>query len=952
MDANNTKYHLIYGERDWLPLLFDQNSIDIWWDRDRKSISLAPIVQQLDDLSQSDLLSEDKRRGAAYDHYGNVYWINENQNEIIYHPAATPLETGHFWHVDMLEENTPKDKIHGDFNAVEEVTTNFKPTLKGLTVTSHEYLVVGTLQPAGLLIFDLHAGGPPTWLLWPLQISFVPFDISCAPDGGIWVLDRDFNNGEARVWHLDKTFRVLDCSGEPVDLLTAFSHDFYSEQTLTNENTNTTVQNRFFSGLSINLDSPVIAENPIAIEALSKNSFILLNTVLNDEVSSIHYFVNGELVDSVLLDEEVIGGLLGEPKILAHDFAFVPEASDNDRTIVGTLYVTVTHAKQAYKIALRASKSELLLVLQPSLLPMRAYSGKALIASGQSAYYDFENRWLPLTEQPRHNYQSEAQISGIIKDGEEPDCIWHRIIMDACIPPGTSVLFESRAANSKQALGDVPWQVEPQVHLRSEGAELPFYQAFNEDKVNKKTTGSWDVLLQNAIGQYIELRMSLQGNKRSTPRIRSCRIYYPRFSYLDRYLPAVYKDDINSANFLDRFLANVEGLYTGLEDKIVRAESLFDTRTSPPEFLEWLAGWVGALIDPSWDDNRKRLFIDNAILLFNWRGTVLGLRALLKLFIDPCPDERIFDQLKRGGVEINSLTESTSGDIRIVEHFLTRRDPGIILNDKNNALAETHLEFESSETQWNPVLGSGALHYKYQSFLSQTYASDINNLNSVWGKTYSQFNEILFSPLIPDHYVQKRDWQHFTRDFIGFTYAEVSTGDQSRYQEYLQRRYRQITKLNSSHGLLGTFKFDRFDEIELPQIFPENKKALKDWIEFVSLALPISQQAHMFTVLLPTVLGDLPAALELRRAQVEEIVKREKPAHTQFDVKYFWAMFQVGSARLGIDTSLGDGSRFVALVLGSNFLGQSFLSESHPWSVVDRTIVGRERLVTPLEWRV
>lgn len=948
MDVNNTKYHLIYGERDWLPLLFEQSSVDIWWDRKRKSISLAPVVQLFDDLARSDLLSEDNRRGAACDHYGNIYWINTEQNEINYHPAATPLEIGSYWHVDALNDTAEKGNAHGDFNPLEEVFTGVRPTLRGLTVSSHEYLVVGTLQPAGLLVFDLHAGGPPTWLRWPTQISFAPFDMGCVADGGIWVLDRDFDNDESRIWHLDKSFRVLDCSGESVDLPTPFSGDFYP-QVPAEEGTETIVQNRFLSGLSLNLDSPVIAENPIAIEALSRNSFILLNTSLSDETSTIHYFVDGELVSSILLDTEVIGGLLDEPMLLAHDFAFVPEVSDNERMIVGTLYIVVTHAKQSYKFALRAIKSALILVLQPSFLPMRAYSGKALIATGKTAYYDFGNRWLPLTEQPRQHYQSQAQINGIIKDSEEPDCVWHRIIIDACIPPGTSISFESRTANTEQTLGDATWQVEPQLHLRSEGAELPFYQAFNKDEINSETTGSWDLLLQNAVGRYLELKITLKGNKRSTPRIRSCRIYYPRFSYLDHYLPAVYQDDVNSANFLDRFLANIEGLYTGLEDKIAGAESLFDTRTSPPEFLEWLAGWLGASVDSSWDEHRKRVFIDNAVLLFKWRGTLLGLRTLLKLSIDPCPDERMFDQLKRGGLDTEGLSESASGDIRIVEHFLTRRDPGIVLNDTS---ATTTLESQSSETQWNPALGAGVLHNKYHSFLSLTYAGDIKNLNSVWGETYTRFSEITFPPLIPDHPAQKRDWQYFTRDFIGFTYSEVSIDDQWRYQDYLHRRYRQVSKLSASHGLLGNFKIDSFDDIELPNELPENKRALQDWIEFVSLALPISQQAHRFTVLLPTVLGDLPAALELRRAQVEEIVNREKPAHTQFDVKYFWAMFQVGSARLGVDTSLGDGGRFVALVLGKNFLGQSFLAESHPWSVVDRSIVGRERLAPPLEWRV
>lgn len=980
MDANNTKYHLIYGERDWLPLLIEQSSVDMWWDSEKQSVSLAPIVQQLDDFSQSQLLNEDLRRGAAYDHYGNIYWINDAENEIVYHPAATPLESGSFWQVDLLEAlcPSPVDSQHGDFKSASDTSSlgaipqTVKPKLKGLTVTSHEYLVVGTVEPAGLLVFDCHAGGPPTWLCWPKQIEFSPFDISCAPDGGLWVLDRDFVSGESRVWHLDKNFRVLDCSGESVDLLSVFSHDFFtSPEEMSNLDDGSegesdgVARRRFLSGLSINVGGSVLAEVPVAIEALSANRFILLNTSLSDESSVIHYFVDGALVDSVSLDESVIGGLLGEPAIFAHDFAFVPDSNDDDRSVVGSLYVAVTHAKQSYKFSLRASETALTLVLQPILLPMRAYSGKGLIASGAKAFYDFGDRWLPLAEQPRQTFQSEAVINGIIKDGEEPDCVWHRIIIDACIPAGTSVVFESRCSNTEETLSEAAWQLEPQVHLRADGAELPFYDPYDLEKVNADITGSWDVLFQNAVGRFVELRLRLTGNKRSTPRIQSCRIYYPRFSYVDRYLPAVYQDDQSSASFLDRFLANVEGLYTGLEDKIARAESLFDTRTSPSEFLDWLGGWLGAFIDPSWDDNRKRLFIDNAILLFNWRGTVMGLQALLTLSTAPCPDERLFDALRskseqgisESGQELDTKEPAFSGGIRIVEHYQTRRNSGILLNDSNPIDSETSLEQEGNRSSWEPAFGAGILHEKYQDFLAATYANNIAHLNLAWETSLTTFGDILFPPTLPkslrfDNDSEQRDWLHFTRDFIGFTYPQVTDDDEWRFQDYCQRRYRQIEKFNAAHGLLGDFERSSFDDIALPKDFPNNKQALSDWIEFVSLALPIAQQAHTFTVLLPTVLGDLPSELELQRARVEEIVAREKPAHTLFDVKYFWAMFQVGSARLGIDTNIGDGGRFVALVLGENFLGQSFLSESHPWSVVDRSIVGRGRLRSSLEWRV
>jgi hypothetical protein len=131
--------------------------------------------------------------------------------------------------------------------------------------------------------------------------------------------------------------------------------------------------------------------------------------------------------------------------------------------------------------------------------------------------------------------------------------------------------------------------------------------------------------------------------------------------------------------------------------------------------------------------------------------------------------------------------------------------------------------------------------------------------------------------------------------------------------------------------------------------FPTGGARLADWLQFVSFVVPLLREAHRFTVLVPTEPGTGVEEVNRRLKLVERIVEMERPAHTTFEIRQYWALFRIGEARLGYDTLLDQGARFVALVLGENHLAESYLASSHPFDIADRTVAGRDRIGDKME---
>jgi phage tail-like protein len=248
-------------------------------------------------------------------------------------------------------------------------------------------------------------------------------------------------------------------------------------------------------------------------------------------------------------------------------------------------------------------------------------------------------------------------------DSQEPGTVWHRLYLEAHLPEGTGLRIYLAAADALDALDQPRW-MEHQfgvVEVKSDvprgvwlkaASEVPFHQGLLYCRPRKNRSGLFSVLIQkpgytvrSLKGRYLKVRLELLGNGRESPEIAALRIYGPRFSYLDNYLPELYRETrtgstgdargpASGPDFLQRFLSLFESFLTPLEDKVGAAYMLTNPLSAPPEALDWLSTWVAMALEPALPEDKKRGYIEAATRLYPLRGTLRGLGLALDLATD------------------------------------------------------------------------------------------------------------------------------------------------------------------------------------------------------------------------------------------------------------------------------------------------------------------------------
>jgi len=270
---------------------------------------------------------------------------------------------------------------------------------------------------------------------------------------------------------------------------------------------------------------------------------------------------------------------------------------------------------------------------------------------------------------PEFNRLGKAWGVGPLDSGI-PQVEWHRLYLEASIPSDCGIKVYLSTSDSNVAPDDSShWQEFrfgrlyasevsreiPRAAWVPIPSEIPYHPGYLPCEPERSNRGLFTVLIQRCDrpvramkGRFLWVRVELEGDGRATPELFALRAYAPRFSYVDNYLPELYRESLlgseaeksfeagsdratTPADFLERFLFNFEGMMTVLEDRIAASWLLTDPSTTPPDSLAWLADWIGLTLDNGLPTERQRRMVSSASELYRRRGTAKGLELALDI---------------------------------------------------------------------------------------------------------------------------------------------------------------------------------------------------------------------------------------------------------------------------------------------------------------------------------
>ena len=99
-------------------------------------------------------------------------------------------------------------------------------------------------------------------------------------------------------------------------------------------------------------------------------------------------------------------------------------------------------------------------------------------------------------------------------------------------------------------------------------------------------------------------------------------------------LPAAFHD----SDFTVRFVSSFDGVVAPAIAALDSFDAYLDPGLCPPDFLPFLAAWVGLELDGNWSLEQQRRLVATAVALARWHGTLRGVAELVCRYAGLTPE--------------------------------------------------------------------------------------------------------------------------------------------------------------------------------------------------------------------------------------------------------------------------------------------------------------------------
>lgn len=204
---------------------------------------------------------------------------------------------------------------------------------------------------------------------------------------------------------------------------------------------------------------------------------------------------------------------------------------------------------------------------------------------------------------------------------------WNRADIDVLLPRGTAMSVTIGTARQGQSTIDRAFQGAAVDRLVALDKLIGWNRARSYAGSGARASLSFLLDAISATHLWLRLEFSTPAGTEA-PRLFGLTIRYPDRSWLDQ-LPAIYRDDVQAAQDLRRYLAPLEVLFDGLDSRIGGLASHIDPATAPDDWLGYLLGWLGFPATEGLGTKAQRNLLARAGELLAGRGTFAVLKTML-----------------------------------------------------------------------------------------------------------------------------------------------------------------------------------------------------------------------------------------------------------------------------------------------------------------------------------